>query len=335
MACASSAPWCVIADEARGELVSVDLSSGDAYTVWGGGSGHRVDGGVWEARFDGPRSVALFRNETALLVGEHGGHVRIVDLTTLEVSTLDLGGAWALMGTETAPISLAVDERGAGVHGRQQGAAVVYGSGGSGDTVPLGAGAAAVYSFDLDAAGTVLDARLALEADDQVLGDVRGVAFDAARGELLVANGKGVLASAGRVLGSATPVPRLIVDEDALFADAVAWLGPHNGAILDAVAPGERIAAKAALNAASGALAIFDARRGALWRVQTDANANAERGPHDVIAVRVAQGAPFTGSGANIVLAPRHGALPAPRDTCVSAIEDLRAWLETSVLGHA
>ena len=111
----------------------------------------------------------------------------------------------------------------------------------------------------------MLDARVAVAAAPPGLG---ALAFDAARGELLMAaNRAEVWASPGRVLGAATPVAALAAAEPAggAFLDALLWLGPDRGAAADGAADGA--AAAALLAPWRGAVAAFDGSRGALWRL--------------------------------------------------------------------
>lgn len=193
IACASSGRWCVVADEARAEVLSVDLVRGSTSFVWGGErGGGAVDGSVWSARFDGPRSVALYRNDTAILVGDASG-VRSVDLATLAVSTLE--ASWVPRPRE-APVALAVDERGAGVRTRPAGLAVVHALFGDGR----------VFTADVDATGFVTDARLAVESG--AVG-ASGLAFDASRGELLIAARSALYASAAGAARVGTRLRRL------------------------------------------------------------------------------------------------------------------------------
>jgi hypothetical protein len=183
--------WCIVADGHRDQLLSVGLGGGAVRSVWGRPAAHgaRIDGDVWVARFDGPACVALVRGGSAVLVGERNA-LRSADARSSRVSTLAIG----LCGGG-APVDLAVDERGSAVRGRKGGTLVAYALCENGDA----------HSVDVAADGAVADARLALHGGDYLAAGAAasGLAFDAARGELLIAAGSALYASASRVLGEA------------------------------------------------------------------------------------------------------------------------------------
>lgn len=242
LACASNAPWCVISDAKRGQVLVLDLESRALAAVWGRGTASQ--GSVWAAGLNEPRSLAVVERDSIILVGCRGG-LRALATSTLDVSALQCG--WQLEWG--APLSLAVDARGSSVRGRKAGTLVVYTLWEDGRA----------RSCDVDKSNRVVDARAAVafaEADKQ---RARTLAFDAGRGELYVGTHGKLLLAAPRILGSAVPVAATAVDAPGqLFFDAIAWRGPDHGAALDGSDDAE-------VHAASGALAAYDAGRGALW----------------------------------------------------------------------
>ena len=89
LACAASAPWCVVADAKRDQVLVLDLESKALAAVWGQG-GAAGAGSVWAAGLDEPRSLAVIRNDRLILVGQRGG-LAALRTSTLDVSSLNCG----------------------------------------------------------------------------------------------------------------------------------------------------------------------------------------------------------------------------------------------------
>ena len=271
LACAASAPWCVVADAKRDQVLVLDLESKALAAVWGQGTAGA--GSVWAAGLDEPRSLAVIREDQLILVGQRGG-LAALRTSTLDVSSLNCGWHrdWG------APVSLAVDARGGAVRGRKAGTLVAYALWADGRA----------RSCDLDASGRVVDARDAVAFDAVDKPRARTLAFDAGRGELYVGAHGRLLVADPKVIGSGVPVASTAVDAPGrLFFDAVAWRGPDHGAALDGNNGDD-------VRAASGSLAAYDAGRGALW-ARPDADS-------DFVAV-VSGSAPFKrgAAAANLV----------------------------------
>ena len=91
-----------VADTGHDQVVAVQLSTGSVTAVYGDAVGGYRDGGPDEAKFDGPRGLALSADGTALYVADTGNHaVREIDLESGLVTTLagtGRKGAWPPMG---------------------------------------------------------------------------------------------------------------------------------------------------------------------------------------------------------------------------------------------
>ena len=70
LACAAAAPWCVVADAKRDQVLVLDLESKALAAVWGRGTAGA--GSVWAAGLDEPRSLAVIRDDQLILVGQRG-----------------------------------------------------------------------------------------------------------------------------------------------------------------------------------------------------------------------------------------------------------------------
>ena len=105
LACAAAAPWCVVADAKRDQVLVLDLESKALAAVWGQGTAGA--GSVWAAGLDEPRSLAVIRDDQLILGGQRGG-LAALRTSTLDVASLNCGWHrdWG------APVSLAVDARG-------------------------------------------------------------------------------------------------------------------------------------------------------------------------------------------------------------------------------
>ena len=210
LACAASAPWCVVADAKRDQVLVLDLESKALAAVWGQGTAGA--GSVWAAGLDEPRSLAVIREDQLILVGQRGG-LAALRTSTLDVSSLNCGWHrdWG------APISLAVDARGGAVRGRKAGTLVAYALWADGRA----------RSCDLDASGRVVDARDAVAFDAVDKPRARTLAFDAGRGELYVGAHGRLLVADPKVIGSGVPVASTAVDAPGRgVVDAGAGRGP-------------------------------------------------------------------------------------------------------------
>ncbi len=91
-----------VADTGHDQVVVVELSTGTVIDVFGDGSPGYRDGGGDEAKFNGPRGLALSADGKALYVADTGNHtVREIDLDSGLVTTLagtGRKGAWPPMG---------------------------------------------------------------------------------------------------------------------------------------------------------------------------------------------------------------------------------------------
>ena len=195
LACAAAAPWCVVADAKRDQVLVLDLESKALAAVWGQGTAGA--GSVWAAGLDEPRSLAVIREDQLILVGQRGG-LAALRTSTLDVSSLNCGWHrdWG------APVSLAVDARGGAVRGRKAGTLVAYALWADGRA----------RSCDLDASGRVVDARDAVAFDAVDKPRARTLAFDAGRGELYVGAHGRLRVADPTVIGRGVPVASTAVE---------------------------------------------------------------------------------------------------------------------------
>lgn len=209
LGCASDGPWCLVTIPERGEVCKANFVDGSVSLVASG--------------LSGGEGLAVIRQDKEFLLS---GQIGLVQISIEDGSRRVLLESWP---DDSLPDSVAVDERGSGVFGREQGLAIAYFA--DSDT-------ARVFSVDLSSHNQVVDSRLAFATSLPL-----DITFDSARGEVLVADPEGVVVSNPRVLGDALPVPKLVVSaatQNNHFL-AIEWLGPAHGAVLDGLDRVDRI----------------------------------------------------------------------------------------------